>query len=241
MELNSIFSWQNIPVYFLFISLLYCGLLIYAHRRAQKHSKSGAVSSQISLLIMISGFIGARFFHVLFEAPFYYLNNPEETFYFWQGGFVFYGGFVFSLVTVLIYLRKQRLDFFEWADFYAPVFALGYGLGRMACFISGCCYGSYCTLPWAIDQRHPVQLYAVLWELVLWFILIQIENKKDKLKTGHLFLTWLIGHSIGRIVMEFFRDDFRGPHWGGQSIATWISIVILLTSLGLWRRFNLEK
>lgn len=234
----------TIPTYIVFLSLLYSGLLFYISKRAQKRNLSDSsiqpkIALDLALLIMLGGFLGARVLHVFFEEPAYYAQDWSRVLAIWQGGFVFYGGFIGAVICSLIYLFIKKENIGRWFDFYAPVLALGYGLGRISCLLAGCCYGKYCELPWAMTfafdstPRHPTQIYAVLFELFLFAILVLIERKKLLVKKspGILFFLWLSGHSYGRLMMEYFRDDFRGPQVLGLSISVWISLVLMSLSL----------
>lgn len=234
----------TLPTYILYLSILYSGLLFYIAKRANKKSKTSKiintkVALDLALLIMLGGFIGARLLHVFFEEPAYYARDWWRVLQIWQGGFVFYGGFLGAILVCLIYLFIKKQNIAAWLDFYAPVIAVGYGLGRISCLLAGCCYGGYCTMPWAIRfpfdnvPRHPTQAYAVVFELILFAVLILFEKKKyfAKKTPGILFFVWMVGHSYGRLMMEYYRDDFRGPQLLGLSISVWISVVMM--SLGL--------
>lgn len=215
------------PTYFVYLSLLYSGLLLLIYRRASQRHMYVEMALQVSFLVMISGFIGARLFHVLYEAPEYYAQNPLDIFKFWLGGFVFYGGMLTSFVLSWFYLHSKKESFGFWADFFAPIMALGYGLGRGACFFAGCCYGKVCELPWAVEGRHPTQLYAMIYEIGLFFYL---SNKKSTKYSGDLFAQWIILHSIGRLALEYYRDDYRGALISGLTISTWVSLVLFSIS-----------
>lgn len=232
-----------IPTYILIISFTYCLCLVWAHRRAVQHGRSSNMTLDISLAVMIGGFIGARFMHVLYESPEIYIETPSRIFKFWEGGFVFYGGFIGALIASAVFLRSKRESFLDWADFFAPVLALGYALGRIACFMNGCCYGDLCDLPWAVEfnfpglpvgARHPTQLYATVFELGTLSVLLFFEKRRTRMSffknAGSIFFTWLALHSMSRMIMEAFRDDYRGPA-PGLSVSTWISIIILIVCL----------
>lgn len=228
----------NLPTYLLLCSFAYCVCLIWLVPRSKKLNVNRNTALDISLVIMVSGFIGARLLHVIYEEPKYYLNDPMQVFQFWRGGFVFYGGLIGSLIGCYIYVKIKNLSFLKWGDFFAPMIPLGYAIGRLGCFFNGCCYGGVCDLPWAVNfpnilplgiGRHPTQLYVVIWELLLLIGLLNIEKFK-KLKTGNLLFIWLFFHSIGRIGMEYLRDDPRGDTILNLSISTWISFVLLLIS-----------
>ena len=207
-----------VPTYFVYISLLFCGLLFYVVRRSRNLDVNLDKALNLSLIIMLSGLFGSRAFHVFYEQPELYRGNWKLFFYFWQGGFVWYGGVFAAVFSGAIYLKTATNDSVAtWLDFFAPIMALGYGLGRVACYLAGCCYGKY-----------PIQLYAAGWELCVWILLIFIEKQRKFQVPGKLFCFYLCLHAIGRIFMEFFRDDFRGPQILSFSVSTWISVVLFV-------------
>ncbi len=237
----------TLPTYLVYLSLLYCFLIFYVFKRAQKLRKPTKIALDLALIIMVAGFLGGRLLHVFFEAPMYYKENWMRLLYFWEGGFVFFGGFLAALASCLLYVfithkKTFKKTSLQWMDFYAPIIALGYGLGRVSCFLAGCCYGTACDLPWAISSRHPVQLYMVAWELLVFTVLILLERTK-KLAPGNLFFFWLICHGIGRLVAEQFRDDFRGNFFVSLSLSSWISLAFILTGFffflrpAIWKKF----
>lgn len=188
---------------------------------------------------MISGFIGARLFYVLYQEPHFYFQNPKEIFAVWRGGFIFYGGFLTAFLLGLLFLKLKKQDLFRWLDMSAPVAAFSYGLGRWACFFNGCCYGVNTTIFWGIQfphlhgLRHPTQLYAVIYELLVWGLLLFLERKVAFIKNnkGTLFFTWLFLHGVGRLVMEHFRDDPRGHLIMGLTVSSLISWGLMALSL----------
>lgn len=200
----------------------------------------------LGLAFMIGAMAGSRLFHVFYERPDIYLEDPLRVFQVWRGGFVYYGGFIGALVLCLALLKARKQPFLPWADLFAPVLSFGYALGRIACFMAGCCFGRECHYPWAVHfpegveapagvPLHPTQLYASFWEWAVLALLLTLERKK-RLPVGGLFFTWLIGHGAGRIVMEIFRADFRGPQALGLSISTLISLALVIAGVaGLLR------
>jgi phosphatidylglycerol:prolipoprotein diacylglycerol transferase len=231
-------SLGTVPTYLLFLSFLYTGLVFYTFSRSHHLHKDSKTALELTLILMAGGFLGGRLFHVFYEAPDFYLQHPKQILFFWNGGFVFFGGFIGALLGVTVYTKAKNLSFLEWGDFFAPIIALGYGLGRISCFLAGCCYGKFCSLPWAVSfgwdsqrlPRHPTQLYAVFWELMVYVLLIFIESRdqsRDKnLSPGKIFFLWLLFHSVGRLLMEHFRDDFRGVFLAGLSISSWGSLLL---------------
>ncbi len=218
----------------------------------------------VCLVIMICGLIGARALHVFYEEWGHYKSAPLEIFKIWQGGFVYYGGFLGALLGAAILLRIKKEPFLKWADFFAPVIAFGYALGRIGCFLNGCCFGQACvgdtcSLPWMIEFtypglpsgfRHPTQLYAVFTETLALVILLVLEkrrvatragggspkvsranNSRDWLtQPGTIFFAWLTLHSLGRLLMEHYREDYRGPELMGMSLSEALSYALILVT-----------
>ena len=150
----------------------------------------------IAAIGMIFGFLGARLLHVIYEEPRYYIDHPLKIFEVWNGGFVYYGGLLLGLAAAALYIKKLKLKLPRWLDRASLPLGLAYIFGRVGCFLNGCCYGKYCSLPWAVSfpshsslgiavvSRHPTQLYAVAFEGLSILLLIQFE--KQKISTASL-------------------------------------------------------
>jgi prolipoprotein diacylglyceryltransferase len=68
----------------------------------------------------------------------------------WEGGMMFFGGFIGGFLAGMIYLKKQKISVLQVADIAAPAIAIGVFFTRIGCFLNGCCFGTPSTLPWAI-------------------------------------------------------------------------------------------
>ncbi len=205
-------SLFQIPTYFLIISLGCIFSSLWFIHRAQKASLNTTTAVDLTILVLVVGFLGARILHIIYESPEFYRQNWLRVFHVWNGGFVFYGGVISGIVAASVFCSIQRQPFWFWADIATLPVSLAYALGRLACFFNGCCFGKFCEWPWAIyvhgSYRHPTQLYASGFELcVLAFLLFWQKRFRP---VGLLFNIWLILHSIGRIFMELFRADPRG-------------------------------
>lgn len=225
----------TISTYFLIISIAATIGAVWFLRRNSAQDLSRVIAIDFTLVAMISGFIGARLLHVLYEEPEYYRGSILRIFEVWNGGFVFLGGVLGGVAGVYSYCLLRKVPFLMMLDLAVIPLSFAYALGRIACFFNGCCFGRRCELPWAMtlngEHRHPTQLYASFWEFAVLAILIAMQPRlKD---SGRLVGLWLILHSIGRILMESFRDDPRGDMIMGLSLATWMSAAMIVMGIGL--------
>lgn len=180
-------------------------------------------------LIVIS-IVGARLLYVLVNID-SFIQHPLDVIKVWQGGLVFYGGFIAAVLYALIYCKYKKINIKRLADVFAPALALGHSFGRIGCLLSGCCYGreTHCLV--SINNRYPTQIFETIGNLIIFFILHKLYKKSHK--DGHIFLLYLIFYSVLRFSIEFFRGDDRGSFFLGLSPAQNISIVILLVAVVL--------
>ncbi|MCB0407084.1 MAG: prolipoprotein diacylglyceryl transferase, partial [Bdellovibrionales bacterium] len=204
-----------LPSYFTVIALAYCLAIIYLYFRTLKYQQSLLVAMDLAIIIMIGGFLGARLFHVIYEAPGYYFENPLDIFKVWQGGFVFYGGAFFAITLSLFYLKRKSQDILTWLDIFAPIVPVTYFWGRFATLLSGSGYGKATTLPWGIVYPpgteapsgvalHPTPIYAMIFEASAFLIIYFSERGnffKVRKKKGDLFFLMIICHGFGRLIV----------------------------------------
>ena len=237
---------SDLPVYYLVISLVVCASLLWIRSRAIEQNFEIRFILDLSLLGMVSGFIGARALHVLYEYPDLYFKEPWRIFDFGRGGYVYYGGLLLGLCSVWLFLHQKKTPGInQYFDLAAPVISFGYAAGRVACLLSGCCYGPISDVFWAVNiqdesglfhHRHPTPLYASLTELIILYFVLSIEKNREHIfsgffkTSGQLFFIWLFLHSAARFFLEFWRDDFRGPQYL-FSISGWISLALICFSL----------
>ena len=216
-------------LYFFWISLTITGCLILSFRRAHTHKFPQDLFFSVTGWMLITIPLGARLLHVFYEEPAYYAESPLRILEVWRGGFTYFGGLLFSLVFFIFYFLKPRVrNFWQTTDFFAPILSLGTGVGRIACFLQGCCYGKELHLFWSVRGLHPTQLYIFVWEMVLFISLLKFEKKNWR--AGDLFLYWISASALGRFLVEFYRDDFRGQMIAGLSISQVISLVLIMFS-----------
>lgn len=207
------------------------------------------VTGKVGIWGLIGGLIGARIYFVI---QYDGLSHLYNAIVFWGGGYVFFGGAIGGAIAVWIYLRRQKVPFLPVSDIGVPYLALGHAIGRLGCFLNGCCWGDLCRTSWGItfpqdsgvfDNQavkhllpvdkatslpiHPTQLYETLGLLMVFFLLKMIY--KDKKYNGQVFLWYFCLYGAWR----FFDENFRGDSshtWFGMTSSQLISLIACLVS-----------
>lgn len=232
----------TLHTYGLFVALGLLAAIMVSKKLAASRNISPQTVSDLFLVIMLSAIFGARLLFVGINFD-YYQHNFIEIFKIWNGGLVFFGGFLGAVIAVAIYIRYQKMDLWATADVLAPGIALGHAIGRIGCLAAGCCYGEQCDLPFAIQfnhpatlapvgiDLHPTQIYMALSNLVLFLILFTMI-KRNHFK-GQIFLSYIMLYSVFRFIIEFFRGDFRGDFiFGFISLSQGIGLLVSMVALG---------
>ena len=174
--------------------------------------------------VILGVIFGGRLGYVLFYQPSYYLQNPSEILYVWQGGMAFHGGLLGVITAGLIFTTRYKIPKLSAADIMALGVPPGLLLGRLANFINAELWGRPTDLPWGVAfptqaaqfcpdvigvcARHPSQLYEALLEgLILGGLLLWLAWRRDAYKTPGLIAgTFLLGYGIARFAVEFARQ-----------------------------------
>jgi phosphatidylglycerol:prolipoprotein diacylglycerol transferase len=236
-------GYVKLYTYGLFLALGFMAAVWFSKRNARFYNTSDQVISDLFFVILLASIVGARSLYVLinFDA---YRHNLLEIFKIWNGGLVFFGGFIGAVAACLVLLKIKKMPIAKTADIIAPGIALGHAIGRFGCLFAGCCYGKVCDLPFAIKftnpdglaplnvYLHPTQIYMVLSNFLLFLILIWLQRRKKF--SGMVFLSYIMLYSAFRSGIEFFRGDFRGDFFFEfLSLSQGIGIVISFVALGL--------
>jgi phosphatidylglycerol---prolipoprotein diacylglyceryl transferase len=131
-----------------------------ARWRAKQNQIEGRHIDNLVLLLLVVCPMGARFFSRLFDfaAPI----GIWEAMKIWKGGgLVFYGGMIFGLALVIIYVALTKIPFLQLGDVLAPSLALGLAFGRVGCFLSGCCWGDVCVRPTKLAAMNSTTHYQL--------------------------------------------------------------------------------
>ncbi|HCY85083.1 MAG TPA: prolipoprotein diacylglyceryl transferase [Desulfobacteraceae bacterium] len=235
--------------YGLFLALGFITAIWFTKRNARFYGISDQTISDLFFTILVSAIVGARLLYVgiNFDA---YKGNILEMFKIWNGGLVFFGGFIAAFFAAFAFLKIRKMDIWKTADILAPGLALGHAVGRFGCLFAGCCYGKTCDLPIAIRFTHPeslaplnvllhpTQLYMVGTNFLIFLILLAVQKRKRF--DGMVFLSYIMLYSAFRAVVEHFRGDFRGDFFfefislsqGIGLVVSFVALVFLIVKLG---------
>ncbi len=240
-------------------------------RLAKTRQIESETIADLAIWLVLGAIPAARLYYVTFEWQNTYSQRPLlDIIKIWEGGIAIYGAIIGGTIAAIIFAKFKRISFWQLADIVAPSLALGQAIGRWGNFFNSEAYGSPTYLSWKlfipadrrrpfgpiedfigpIDYRsvayfHPTFLYESLWNLLVFSILMWLFVKNTRqynLKTGSIFLVYLIAYGIGRFWIEGLRTDslWLGP----VRISQVVSIVgMTIGTLGLlWlylRRRNL--
>lgn len=256
-----LFEIGPVPVYsyglMLGITFLFGSAIFARELRRNKLDENMGVT--ITFLCLIGGIVGSKIFYVLEEWNFG-SAMPLSSYFsreilFSPSGLTFYGGLVLAVIMVLIYCKVQKLSVLSIFDMMAPAAALGYGIARVGCHLSGDGdYGipvngtiweflgySYTngTVPTEAGVLvHPTSIYEFVFAIIIFAFL---WSKRSKYKTpGIIFGFYLILAGFERLFIEIIRINPRIIF--GLSQAQIISIVMIIGGIYLLvSKFKIEK
>ncbi|MBF0302384.1 MAG: prolipoprotein diacylglyceryl transferase [Desulfamplus sp.] len=216
-----LFQFGNITLYNygLFVGLGFLAAVAFAGSQAKRYGIIKDEISDLFFVILIASILGARILYVIVNFN-EFASDPISVFKIWNGGLVFYGGFIVAVIAAFLFIQKKRLPLGKTADITAPAIALGHAIGRLGCFFAGCCYGDQCDLPWAVIfsdpaslaplhiKLHPTQIYESIANFLLFVVLIILDRRKRT--DGIIFWFYIFFYGLLRAFIETFRGDPRG-------------------------------
>ena len=259
--------------YGVMLALAFVTAIWLAQKEAARQGQDPQLVGDLSFWILVSSLVGARVYFILVNWGDYFGANAmvatrigriPRLFAIWEGGMVFYGGFIAAALAAAVFLRVKKVAFLPFSDTLIPSVAYGQFLGRIGCFAAGCCWGRSCepALPWAArfppesmafqsmaarpgpgrfiapDHLHTLPIHPVqLYESLgelLLFAVLALWLRPRKRFHGQVMAAWLMLYAVLRTVTETFRGDVERGVWMGLGAGQWTSIVIFATGLALW-------
>jgi phosphatidylglycerol:prolipoprotein diacylglycerol transferase len=227
---------------------------ILAALRAQRSGLDKNKIVDLIFYILVSSLLGARFLFVALNWT-YYSGHIPEIFQIWEGGLVFYGGLILAFAASVWFIRKNRLPLGKVLDVLAPSLALGISIGRIGCFLNGCCWGKISS-KWGIsfpfknnppayaEQVYsglisgdalcslpviPTQLYESLVCLMIFVLLLWLDRVRRF--DGFLFWMFILLYSIFRFFIEYLRYYEPNFIFGFFTASQIISVILFVCAL----------
>ena len=241
--------------YGLMLFFAFIGSMNLAARRARREKIDPEIVYDMALYVFLGGLIGARLFYV---GQYWGIRVHSfwEIFEIWKGGIVFYGSILGGAISFFLYRMIRPFPLLPMLDVIAPALALGIAIGRIGCFLNGCCYGDPCSLPWAVQfpkhsppweaevarnlippdaehslWLHPTQLYSTIDGLIIMTLLLAYFpiRKRD----GEVMGLLMLAYPITRFLIEHLRND-EGIFAAGMTISQLISLGIFALGVVYW-------
>jgi phosphatidylglycerol:prolipoprotein diacylglycerol transferase len=211
--------------------------------------RSGITADAVGMVAVavVAGIVGAKLWHVI-DTPIEFREEGWSVL--WNtAGFAWFGGLVFGISALVFQGWWAKIGGLRTLDLAAPAAAIGYGIGRIGCFLSGDgCYGIATNLPWGMSfpngieptpfgvRVHPTPLYELGAGLLIGAWLWWRGGKPRG--TGAIVGEYLMLSGLARFLVEFIR---RNPKivWGlsNAQLASLGSVVLglVLVVWAAWR------
>ena len=264
-ELN-VFGFEFHPVinsYGFMLMMAFYSCYYFLNKDLKEMGYDSKLAADIVFAAAVGGILGSKIYYLV-ENLDRVIADPTGMI-FSGAGLVFLGGLMGGTLGVTWVLKKNKLQWFKFADVVAPLLMLGYAIGRVGCLLVGDDYGKPTHLPWGISfpdglppstyrvfqtyypwinlegfdpgvlTVHPTQIYETILGLGIFYFLYQ--KRKTVTVAGSLFFTYLIFAGSERFVIEFFRVNTK--YLFGLSGSQLISICMI--GIGAWFLTNPVK
>ncbi len=230
----------TLHMYGIMIAIGYVSAFLISEKRAKKQGMNPDILYGIFWCAIFGGALGSKILYYTVNIQ-EVIKDPSILLNF-QNGWVVYGGIIGGVLTSWGYIRFKKEDFVRYLDLVLPAVALAQGFGRIGCFFAGCCYGRETDSAlgityWQSDfapngvKLVPTQIYSSIGDFAMAFLLMAYAKKKPA--KGRVAAGYCIMYSIGRFIIEMFRNDYRGEY-GPFSTSQLISIFILAIGIGMY-------
>lgn len=213
------------------IGCLAGGYVIYY--LAKKESLPNKFLFDLLVLSLLLGIVGARLTYVIIY--YYQFENWHDMFFIWYGGLVSFGGIFLGFLMAALILKRKKQDILHWFDLSMIGLLIGWAFGRVGCLLSGDVLGVNSTSALSIWGTLPIALFEAVWSLIVAGILFYFYTVKrsliQKFANGFVFFLGIALYSIGRFLIDFYRqEDIIYFLRGGQiaSLIIFAGAVIIL-------------
>lgn len=244
---NIQFGPIGIQTWGFFASLGVLFALLMSLKRANKAGVGEEIIYDIFLIGLVSMVIGAKIFNIVFSSE----PDISVSRIFSGGGFSFFGGVISSAAAIFLYLKHKKADVLKIADVLMPGILIALISVRIGCFLVYDHIGSVTDLPWGIGYtdgtfRHPVALYLILANIVIFSIIWYLEKRDKLLPVGAMLFIFILLYSSLRLLLDFIRcSDLAicDSRYYGLTYVQLILIPAIPLSLHIYRylKFNSKE
>jgi len=211
----------------------------YAYKLAGRYLLSQAIVLDMTIWILAGAFIGARLFYAIFYEPAYFMAHPENIIKIWQGGLASSGGFIGALSAIYLFAKARKLkfnDLLPYFDILAVSLWLGWGIGRIGCFLTHLHPGKITNFFLAVNYPGGARFDLGLYESIVGFIIFTIFaimfKRLIKKRWGLVALYSAASYLIIRFFLDFLRalpEEYPGGdvrYWA-LTPAQWAALAAL--------------
>lgn len=230
------FSLFGLTIYWygIFYAGGFLAAIFHWARLGRKAGKRVDLGADVALWLMLGVVSGARIAYIIANWP-DFAGDIFQMLNIRDGGLIFYGGLAGGILSVSLYARLKKEPAWSLGDFVITGLPLGHALGRVGCFMNGCCYGSRTdsALGVVFDgvRHHPTQLYETFGNLIIYTFLLSFFLTRPR--AGRVVALYLMLYPTLRFLLEFVRGDERMTV-AGLHTAQWISVGLFLCGIALW-------
>jgi phosphatidylglycerol:prolipoprotein diacylglycerol transferase len=218
------------------LSIAISVVVAYTESKRQKIDTDAVLDMVIAAVI--GGILGARVGWVMTSPDvLWYLAHPLRILAIWEGGLSYFGGILGGVIAAHWMIRRRYLRFWQMADIVAPLLALSFGIGKIGCWLNGCCHGIVTTSSLGViftnplsecellgQKVWPTQLFNSVSGFLVFSILFWIVRRHKKYD-GEVFIWYLYLYGVTSFIVEFYR--FIPVHPLGLSPNQWTALVII--------------
>ena len=197
-----------------------------SYREAKRRLRLTEETLMVGSVGLVGAVLGAKLGMLMFLGPaeFWRLLPTIPS-----HGSTLFGGLIGGYLAVTLTERLMHVERCT-GDLIAPFLPLGQAIGRLGNFLAGDAYGLPASLPWSVYQagalRHPVQIYELLLDLILFAFLLR--RRHVSFRDGELFQMYMVGYSIIRFPMESLRYQPTPVPFLNLTLVQWLCIASVL-------------
>jgi len=226
------FGSITIRSYGLMIALGVVAGYFAARARAKRIKLNDDHLVDLLFYLLIFCIIGAKLLYVLTNNTLFYLHNPIEIIRSAGEGLSFFGIIPAGILVAVVYAKRHKINVWALLDVLASGVLIGYAIGRIGCFLNGCCIGVPSDFWFAFGfpqvnfTRLPTQLFTAFLAFLgfLHVYVIDVYKRFYGKTTGFLF----IDYGIITFFIEFWRDVNHVPWlWNIFSASQWLALLLI--------------